>query len=121
MAAQAAIVRPYSTRAVRCPLSGGRFRNPADCILEAFALAWGVDNGMQYDIFELPPKGAEAPRPDNEALSRYPLVVSTIPIPGLSNVRVLGEGTEGTTLTAAELAAMRRAFAAETAGWSAGQ
>ena len=45
----------------------------------------------------------------------YPLVVSTMPIPGVANVRVLGEGTEGTTITANDLAAMRKAFAAEIA------
>ena len=61
-----AIVRPYSTRAVRCPLSGGCFRNPADCILEAFAMAWGVDNGLQYDIFELPPENIRQQADDNK-------------------------------------------------------
>lgn len=110
-----AIVRPYETRAVGCSLGDGRWRNPADRILEAFAMGWGVDNGLQYDIFELPPEGAEAPRFDNEALSRYPLVVSTIPLPGVKNVRVLGEGTEGTTISSNELIDMRKAFAAEIA------
>lgn len=50
-----------------------------------------------------------------QALSRYPRVISTIPLPGVANVRVLGEGTEGTIVTAKELAAMRKAFAAEIA------
>ncbi|MBQ7667005.1 MAG: hypothetical protein IJS46_03305, partial [Kiritimatiellae bacterium] len=52
------------------------------------------------------------------ALADYPLVVSTIPLPGLPNVRVLGAGTEGTELDAAALAAMRRAFAAEYADYT---
>ena len=107
MAAPAAIVRPYSTRAACCWLSGGRWRNPADHILEAWAMAWGVDNGLPYDVFELPPDPTE--------LSRYKLVVSTVPLPGVDNVRVLGEGTEGTILTDADIAAMRKAFAAEIA------
>ena len=131
-----AIVRPYSTRAVRCPLSGGRFRNPADCILEAFAMAWGVDNGLQYDIFELPPENIRQQADDNKnkssnsslvtrhsslwaalaaELSRYPLVVSTIPLPGVPNVRILGDGTDGTIITTSELAALRKAFAEEIA------
>ena len=130
-----AIVRPYSTRAVGCSLGDWRWRNPADRILEAFAMAWGVDNGLQYDIFELPPEGVEVPRSDSKTatnsslvtrhssltaaladeLSRYPLVVSTIPLPGVPNVRVLGEGTEGTTISSKELVAMRKAFAAEIA------
>jgi hypothetical protein len=102
-----AVVRPYATRAICCSLGDGRWRNPADRILEAFAMAWGVDNGLQYDVFELPPDPAE--------LARYKVVVSTIPIPGVANVRVLGEGTEGTVVTSAELVAMRKAFAAEIA------
>ena len=48
-------------------------------------------------------------------LARYPLVVSTIPLPGLPNVRVVGEGTEGTSMAVEEIDAMRCAFAAEIA------
>ena len=36
-------------------------------------------------------------------------------VPALANVRILGEGTEGSVLTSAELGAMRKAFAAEIA------
>jgi N-acyl-D-aspartate/D-glutamate deacylase len=50
-----------------------------------------------------------------EALASYPLVISPIPILGLPNVRVLGEGSEGAIATSADLAAMRKAFAAEIA------
>ena len=99
-----AIVRPYTTRAIRSR-KGNTWRNPADVILEAYALAWGIDNGLLFDVFELPP--------DSTELSRYKLVVSTVPLPGVANVRVLGEGTEGTILTDADIAAMRKAFAAE--------
>ena len=102
-----AVVRPYSTRAICCSLGDGRWRNPADRILEAWALAWGVDNGLPFDVFELPPDPVE--------LSRYKAVVSTIPLPGVANVRILGEGTEGSVLASAELGAMRKAFAAEIA------
>ena len=48
-----------------------------------------------------------------EELSRYPHVVSTIPIPGLPNVRVLGAGTEGTIATQKELDSLRNDFAAD--------
>ena len=53
--------------------------------------------------------------PDPVELSRYKAVVSTIPLPGVANVRILGEGTEGSVLASAELGAMRKAFAAEIA------
>ncbi len=111
-----AIVRPYSTRATRCATAGG-WRNPADCHLAAFALAWGVDNGLQYDVFELPPAGGaggKAPRLLSE-LSRYPLVVTTVPLPGVPAARVLGAGTDGTILDLAGFNALRKAFAAEIA------
>ena len=126
-----AIVRPYSTRASRC-WTGNGWRNPADSILEAYARAWGIDNGLLFDVFELPPEAEASMHNDGEnsslvtrhsslpsalaaELSRYPLVVSTIPLPGLPNVRVIGEGTEGTSMTVEEIGAMRRAFASEIA------
>ncbi len=132
LAAQAAIVRPYTTRAICCSTGDGRWRNPADRILEAWTLAWGVDNGLPYDVFELPPsmENAIAQKRDNpqtgdspldgwaatvSQLSRYPLVISTIPIPVVQGVRVVGAGTEGSVLSASDLAAMRKAFAAEIA------
>ena len=97
-------------------LGDGSWRNPADRILETFALAWSVDNGLQYDVFELPPiPTRSAIAPYREALASYPLVVSTIPLPGVDNVRVLGEGTEGSVISAKELASMRKAFATEIA------
>ena len=129
LAAKAAIVRPYSTRASRC-WTGNGWRNPADSILEAYARAWGIDNGLLFDVFELPPEASMHNDGTNSSLftlhsslssalaaelARYPLVVSTIPLPGLPNVRVVGEGTEGTSMTVEEIAAMRRAFASEIA------
>ena len=128
-AAPLALVRPYSTRASRC-WTGNGYRNPADSILEAYARAWGIDNGLQYDVFELAPEApmhhdaadsSPAPRPPSLSselaaeLARYPLVVSTLPLPGLPNVRIVGEGTEGTSMTVQEIGAMRRAFASEIA------
>ena len=59
------------------------------------------------------PRSRSELAPYLEVLSHYPLIVSTIPIPGLASVRVLGEGTEGTIATSAALAAMRKAFSAE--------
>lgn len=104
-AAKAALVRSYSTRATCCWLSGGRWRNPADRHLEAFALAWGVDCGLRYDVFELDP--------DPDELAGYDVVVSTAPMPGVPGTRILGLGTEGTVMTDAEFRALRRTFAAE--------
>ena len=137
-AASAAIVRPYSTRAICCAQGAGHetWRNPADRILEAYVKAWSLDNGLLYDVFELPPEASMHTDAANSSLvshsslvtrhsslppalvaelARYPLVVSTIPIPGIANVRVLGEGTEGTVMTADEISALRKKFAAEIA------
>jgi len=104
--AKLAVIRPYSTRAICCSQgpSWAAWRNPADRILEAYVRAWSVDNGLLYDIFELPPTMDE--------LKKYPYVVSTIPLPG---ARILGEGTEGTVMTAKEIAALRKKFAVEIA------
>ena len=115
MAASAAIVRPYATRAICC-WQDGRWRNPADRILQAWTLAWGIDNGQQFDIFELPPdalRGDGAYSPLVDELVRYPRVISTIPIQGLPNARIVGAGTEGTFMTQAEFDALRKSFAKE--------
>jgi hypothetical protein len=96
----------------------GRWRNPADRILQAWTLAWGIDNGRQFDIFELPPdalRGDGAYSPLVDELARYPRIVSTIPIPGLPQARIIGAGTEGTFLTEAEFDALRKSFAKEIA------
>ena len=105
-AAQLAVIRPYSTRAICCSQgpAWAAWRNPADRILEAYVRAWSVDNGLLYDIYELPP--------NTEELKKYSYIVSTIPLPG---ARILGEGTEGTVMTAKEIAALRKKFAAEIA------
>ena len=115
LAAQAAIVRPYVTRAICCAQGAGHeaWRNPADRILEAYVKAWSLDNGLLYDVFELPPPGVASSVADE--LKKYRSIVSTIPIPGIANVRVLGEGTEGTVMTEDEISALRKKFAAEIA------
>ena len=133
-----AIVRPYTIRAICCAQGAGHeaWRNPADRILEAYVKAWSLDNGLLYDVFELPPEASMHNDGTNSSpvthsslvtrhssltpefaaeLARYPLVVSTIPIPGIANVRVLGEGTEGTVMTEDEISALRKQFAAEIA------
>ena len=99
-----AVLRPYSTRAICCAQgpAWAAWRNPADRILEAYVRAWSVDNGLLYDIFELPPS--------IEELRKYKYIVSTLPWPG---ARALGAGTEGTVMTAKEIAALRKKFAAE--------
>ena len=101
-----AVLRPYSTRAICCAQgpAWAAWRNPADRILEAYVRAWSVDNGLLYDIFELPP--------NIEELRKYKYIVSTIPYPG---ARILGEGTQGAVMTAKEIAALRKKFAAEIA------
>ena len=113
-----AVVRPYATRAICSVQSDGSWRNPADRILQAWARAWGIDNGQLFDVFELPPnemRGDGATSPLIEELARYQIIVSPIPIPGLPQTRVLGAGTEGTFLTPAEFKALRRYFAEEIA------
>ena len=118
--AKLAVIRPYSTRAICCAQgpAWAAWRNPADRILEAYVRAWSVDNGLLYDIFELPPTGgAQFIAPE---LKKYKYVVSTIPLhddgrDALPRVRILGEGTEGTVMTAKEIAALRKKFAAEIA------
>ena len=108
-----AVVRPYATRAVCSCVGDGHWRNPADRILEAYVKAWSLDNGLLYDVFELPPAGV-TPSLAGE-LKKYRCIVSTIPIPGLANVRILGEGTEGTVMKEDEITALRKKFTAEIA------
>ena len=108
-----AVLRPYSTRAICCSQIAAwvAWRNPADRILEAYVRAWGVDNGLLYDVFELPPVQTAAEKAVlAEELKKYKFVVSTLPYPG---ARVIGEGTDGTVATAKEIAALRKKFAAE--------
>ena len=69
-----------------------------------------------------PPRKLKFPEPHVvlEELKKYPYIVSTIPLPddgrdALPRVRILGEGTEGTVMTAKEIAALRKKFAAEIA------
>ena len=134
--AKLAVIRPYSTRAICCSQGPvwAAWRNPADRILEAYVRAWSVDNGLLYDIFELPPTGGSqfiAPESGGarscatalmDELKKYPYIVSTIPLPDdgraalpRGRVRILGEGTAGTVMTAKEIAALRKKFAAEIA------
>ena len=113
--AMLAVLRPYSVRAVCCAQGVGwaAWRNPADRILAEYVKAWSIDNGLFYDVFELPPKMAAAERAALvKELKKYPHIVSTRPCPG---ARVLGEGTEGTVMKSAEIAVLRKKFAAEIA------
>ena len=80
------------------------------------------DNGLLYDIFELPPTGGarSCATAVMDELKKYPYIVSTIPLPDdgraalpRGRVRILGEGTEGTVMTAKDVAALRKKFAAE--------
>ena len=108
-----AVLRPYSVRAVCCAQGVGwaAWRNPADRILAEYVKAWSLDNGLFYDVFELPPKMGAAERAAlAKELGKYPHVVSTRPYPG---AKVIGAGTEGTVMKSAEIAVLRRKFAAE--------
>ena len=110
-----AVLRPYNTRAICCAQGSGAtaWRNPADRILEVYARAWSVDNGLLYDVFELPPMQTAAEKAAlAEELKKYKFVVSTQPYPG---ARIIGAGTEGTVATAKEIAALRKEFATEIA------
>ena len=110
-----AVLRPYNTRAICCAQGSGSsaWRNPADRILEMYARAWSVDNGLLYDVFELPPVQTAAEKAAlAEELKKYKFIVSTLPYPGAC---IIGEGTEGTVATAKEIVAFRKKFAAEIA------
>ena len=134
-----AVLRPYVTRAICCAQGAAwaAWRNPADRILEAYVRAWSVDNGLLYDIFELPP----TPIPPSlaEELMKYKYIVSTMPVFDVAGragaprppsgraallrgrIRILGEGTEGTVMTAKEIAALRKKFSDEIAALIASQ
>lgn len=110
-----AVLRPYEVRAICCAQGAHNesWRNPADRILAEYVRAWSVDNGLYYDVFELPPSLGEAKRVVlSENIRKYSHVVSTVPWPGAT---VLGAGTEGTIMTAADMAALRKKFAMEVA------
>ena len=109
-----AVLRPYSSRAICCAQGAwAGWRNPADRILMEYVKAWSLDNGLLYDVFELPPKMGAAERAAlARELKKYPHVVSTRPYPG---ARIIGEGTEGTVMKSAEISALRKTFAAEIA------
>jgi len=114
-----AVLRPYSVRAVCCAQGVGweAWRNPADRILAEYVRAWSLDNGLFYDVFELPPKMGAAERDAlAEELKKYPHVISPRQYPG---ARIVGEGTEGTVMKSAEIAALRKKFAAEIAALKA--
>lgn len=65
--ARLAVIRPYSLRAT----------SVADRRLRDFVHAWSVDEGLAYDIFEVPPFEADEVRAAREAeLARYPLRIS---------------------------------------------
>ena len=114
------MLRPYSVRAVCCAQGAWKgWRNPADRILEAYVKAWSVDNGLLYDVFELPPKMDAAERAAlARELKKYSHIVSTRPYPG---ARIVGAGTEGKEMTAGEIMALRKRFAAEIAAQDAGR
>ena len=110
-----AVLRPYTVRATCCAKGAvwTSWRNPADKMLSAYVQAWSVDNGLFYDVFELPPTQTESERAAlAEELKKYPHIVSTIPWP---DARVIGEDTDGVVMKAKELAAWRKRFAAEIA------
>ena len=113
--AKLAVLRPYSVRAICCAQGAGwnGWRNPADRILGAYVRAWSVDNGLLYDVFELPPVQTKAEKSAlAKELKKYKYVVSSAPWPG---ARVVGAGTEGTVVKAGEIVALRKKFAAEIA------
>ena len=108
-----AILRPYTVRATCCARGAAwtSWRNPADKMLMAYAEAWGIDNGLFYDVFELPPTQTDAEKSAlADELKKYQHVVSTIPWPG---ARLIGGETEGTVMKAREFAELRKRFAAE--------
>ena len=66
--ARLAVIRPYTLRAT----------SVADARLRDFVRAWSVDEGLAYDVFEVPPFEDAASRAAREAeLARYPLRISS--------------------------------------------
>ncbi|MCR5752936.1 MAG: hypothetical protein K6G91_13355 [Kiritimatiellae bacterium] len=111
--ARLAVLRPYSVRAICCAQGSGAdgWLNPADRMLEAYVRAWSVDNGLLYDVFELPPAQTAVEKAAlAKKLKKYASVVSSAPWPG---ARVVGAGTEGTLMKAKEIADLRKQFAME--------
>ena len=111
--AKLAVLRPYGVRAICCAQGAGweGWLNPADRILEAYVKAWSLDNGLFYDVFELPPAQTDAEKAAlAKELKKYDRVVSSAPWPG---ARVVGAGTEGKLMKAKEIAALRKQFARE--------
>ena len=105
--ARLAVIRSYGPWALssRCD---GKVRNPADWMLQQFLEVWAVKLARAYDVFEPAPKLTAAERRKlDDALKRYPLVVSTVPRKG---AWVIGAGTEGTAVSRATGAEIRRKF-----------
>gem|GEM_PF-6166852 len=88
-----------------------------DDALQQLLEVWAVRHGRAYDVFEVPPKlPAAEKRKLAAALKRYAWVVSTEPREG---AWVIGEGTEGRTVSPRTAPALRRDYEAEMKrrGW----
>ena len=109
--AELAVLRPYSVWALSNQEDENTLRNPADWMLQQFLLAWSVDLGRAYDVFEVPPRMSAAEKAHLKAeLARYRYVVSTRAYPG---AKVIGKGTEGTTVDLRTAKAVREGYVAE--------
>jgi hypothetical protein len=90
--AKMAVLRPYRTWA-QSSLANDKIRNPADWMLKQFLDVWSVKHSQPYDVFELPPGMDDAARAKLASdLTRYSIIVSTVPRDG---AWVIGQGTEG--------------------------
>ncbi len=89
--ARLAAIRSYRKWSISS-LCDGRAKNPADWMLQQLLHVWSVEEGLPYDVFEVPPEidGVEA-RNLEESLRRYEFVVSNEDRDGSWNV---GAGTE---------------------------
>lgn len=106
--ARLAVLRPYTVRASLCDVASWSLRNPADAILAEFVRLWSVENGLPYDVFEIPPFETPAARAAREAeLQKYAHIVSSAPYPG---AYVVGAGTEGQTISRSKIADYRDMF-----------
>jgi hypothetical protein len=111
-----AVLRSYAKRAL-WSVTDATIRNPADWLLQQFLEVWAVEEGLAYDVFEIPPSPSPRERKElEEQLERYEFVVGTMPHP---RGWLIGEGTDLQEIFPAAAEEVRRVYRAELLqrGW----
>ena len=74
--ARLAVIRSYRKWSISS-LCDGLVRNPADWMLQQLLYVWSVEEGLPYDVFEVPPEIGDAGKRNlEESLGSYEFVVS---------------------------------------------